>query len=222
MKLYGQILFAAALTAILATAPAYALCVASTSVSGTATPTGASMWTYDFSVLNGCALSAQPFLTDFYIPYFADAGIADILLPAPDTTSTTSTIAWTATIDPTDNLFDLAGAGVIDFQVTATPELEVSSTQSAPGVGYYGASGFSFTSTFAPVAGPYAVLQYLAPDYTTTRVLFGDPPIPGSPDTIAALSPAAAPEPSTVTLLIAGLFVMSLSLQTVRRRRSEK
>jgi hypothetical protein len=84
-------------------------------------------------------------------------------------------------------------------------------------VGYYGASGFSFTSTFAPVEGPYAVLQYLPPDYTTTTTLFGDPSIPGSPDTIAALNAAAAPEPGTATLLAAGLCVMLLSLRMVRR-----
>jgi hypothetical protein len=66
------------------------------------------VWTYNFSVQNGCAPSHQPFLTDSYIPYFSDAGITDIVLPPPDTTSTTSTITWIDTIDPTDNLFDLA------------------------------------------------------------------------------------------------------------------
>jgi hypothetical protein len=221
MKFHGRIIFFAALTAILATGPAYAICVTNTGVSGTPTQTGASTWTYNFSVQNGCALNHQPFLTDFYIPYFADAGIANILVPAPDTTSTTSTITWMATIDPSDNLFNLAGAGVIDFQVTATPELEASPALNAPGVGYYGASGFSFTSTFAPVKGPYAVLQYLPPDYTTTTTLFGDPSIPGSPDTIAALNGAAAPEPGTATLLVAGLCVTMLLLQIVRKRRWE-
>jgi hypothetical protein len=121
-----------------------------------------------------------------------------------------------ATIDPTDNLFDLAGAGVIDFQVTAAPELQASATENAPGVGYYGASGFSFTSTFAPLEGPYAILQYLPPDYDTTRTLFGDPSIPGSPDAIAALTTAAAPEPGTTALFLAGLCVVIANLK--RRR----
>jgi hypothetical protein len=176
------------------------------------------LWTYNFRVQNACDTNQQPFLTDFYIPYFVDAGIANILVPAPDTTSTTSTITWTATIDPTDNLFDLAGAGVIDFEVTASPELQASATEDAPGVGYYGASGFSYTSTFAPVDGPYAILQYLPPDYVTTTTLFGDPSIPGSPDTIAALNDAAAPEPGTAGFLLVGLAVTMASLK--RRRKA--
>jgi hypothetical protein len=36
--------------------------------------------------------------------------------------TTTSTITWPATIDPTDDLFGLADAGVIDLAVTAMPE----------------------------------------------------------------------------------------------------
>ncbi len=206
MKLSGGTVLATALTAIFAAVPAYGTCAADTAVFGTATQTGVATWTYDFSVLNGCAFN-QPFLTDFYIPYFADAGIANIVVPPPDTTTTTSTITWTDTIEADNDLFDLAGAGVIDFQVSATPELEAGPDQSAPGVGYYGASGFSFTSDFAPVDGPYAILQYLSPDYVNTTTLFGDPSIPGSPDTIAALDAAAAPEPGTVVLLGVGLFV---------------
>ncbi len=218
MKFHGRIIFAAALTTIFATGPAFAICVASSDVFGTAEQTGDGLWTYNFTVQNACDSNQQQFLTDFYIPYFADAGIANILVPAPDTTSTSSTITWTATIDPNENLFDLAGAGVIDFEVTASPELEASPGQDAPGVGYYGASGFSYTSTFAPVEGPYAILQYLPPDYVTTTTLFGDPSIPGSPDTIAALNDAVAPEPGTAGLLVVGLAVTIANLK--RRRKA--
>lgn len=212
MKVPGRILLLAALAALPAAGPAYGICVVSTGVYGTPTQNGPNMWTYSFSVQNGCD-SKQPFLTDFYVPYFADAGIADIVVPPPDTKTTSSTITWTDTIEPNNDLFDLEGAGVIDFQVTATPELEAGPSVYSPGVGYYGASGFSFTSTFAPVEGPYAILQYLPPDYTTTTTLFGDPPIPGSPDTIAALNAAALPEPGTATLLAAGLCILLLCLQ---------
>lgn len=211
MKLHGRIVVAAALTAMVATGQAHATCVVASFVSGTATQTGATNWTYGFTVQNGCDLNHQPFLTDFYVPYFADENLnaADITVPAPDDMSTPSNITWTATINPTDNLFNLAGAGVIDFQVTATPELEASPNQNAPGVGYYGATGFSFTSTYAPLIGPYAILQYLPPDYTATRILMGDPPIPGSPDAIAALKGSAAPEPATPALLGVGLAGLS-------------
>ena len=135
---------------------AWAICATSSSVIGAATQTGPT-WLYDFTVFNGCAPDHQQLLTDFYIPYFADAGIGNITLPAPDTTSTTSTITWTDTIEPNNDLFDLLGAGVIDFHVTASPDLEVGPDQFAAGVGYYAASGFSFTSDFAPVEGPYSI-----------------------------------------------------------------
>jgi hypothetical protein len=216
MKIHAGIILAA--VSALVTGQARAICVASSSVSSTSTMTAPSLWTYSFSVQNGCAPNHQPFLTDFYIPYFSDAGIANILLPAPDTTSTTSTITWTDTIDPNDDLFGLAGAGVIDFQVTATPELEATPGQDAPGVGYYFATGFSFTAPFAPVEGPYAILQALPPAYTTTTTLFGDPAIPGSPDTIAALAAAATPEPGTTALLVTGLGVIALVLRKRRCR----
>jgi hypothetical protein len=215
MKIHAGVVLAAVSAALLI-GQARALCVAGSSVSGTSNLTAPGVWTYNFSVQNGCVPSHQPFLTDFYIPYFSDAGIADIQLPPPDTTSTTSTIAWTETIDPSDDLFDLAGAGVIDFQVTATPELEASPGQDAPGVGYYFATGFSFTAPFAPVEGPYAILEALPPTYTTTTTLFGDPGIPGSPDTIAALASAAAPEPGTTALLTTGLGLIALA---VKKRR---
>lgn len=212
MNFYGSVVLGMGLAAILVTGPAYATCDAASQVFGTPIQTGPEAWTYNFSVQNGCAFN-QPFLTDFYVPYFADANIANITVPGPDTTTTASTITWTATIDPTDDLFGLAGAGVIDFEVTATPELEATPPQLAPGVGYYGASGFSFTSTFAPVDGPYAILQYLPPDYDTTTTLFGDPSIPGSPDAIAALTAAATPEPGTIALLVAGLCVTMANLK---------
>ena len=216
MKIHSAIILAA-LAAVLATGQARALCVASSSVTSTSSMTAPSVWTYNFSVQNGCAPSHQPFLTDFYIPYFSDEGISSIVLPPPDTTSTTSTITWTDTIDPSDNLFGLEGAGVIDFQVTATPELEALPGQDAPGVGYYFATGFSFTTPFAPVEGPYAILQALPPTYTTTTTLFGDPGIPGSPDTIAALAAAAAPEPGTTFLMTTGLGLMALALKKRHR-----
>jgi len=212
----GIILAAAALTVISAAGPAYGICAVDSGVFSSVTQTGPSTWTYDFSVLNGCAPNHQQFLTDFYIPYFSDAGISNIVLPSADTMSTTSTITWMDTIEPGNDLFNLAGAGVIDFQVTASPELEAGPNQFAPGVGYYGATGFSFTSDFAPVEGPYAILQYLPPDYVTTTTLFGDPSIPGSPDTIAALSASATPEPGTSALLLVGLC---MTMAYLNRRR---
>lgn len=203
-----------ALAAGLAAGHGFATCVANSEVFGTPLQTGPAMWTYSFSVVNGCDFNNQQFMTNFYVPYFPDANIANITVPGPDTTSTSSTITWTATVEAGNDLFNLPDAGVIDFQVTATPALEGEPGQTAPGVGYYGANGFSFTSTFAPVDGPYAILQYLPPDYTTTTTVFGDPPIPGSPETIAALEGTALPEPNTTVLLA----LLLCGLPVLRRR----
>ena len=219
MTSYGRIIFAAALIGMGTSGEAWATCAAGSNVTGAATQTGPT-WTYDFTVLNGCAPDHQPLLTDFYIPYFADAGIGNITLPPPDTMTTTSTITWTAAVEPNNDLFDLLGAGVIDYHVTASPELEVGPDQFAAGVGYYFASGFSFTSNFAPVEGPYSILQTLPPAYVSTTMLFGDPSIPGSPDTIAALAAAETPEPGYLAP-VAIAFLACIAL-TRRKRLSRQ
>ncbi len=188
---------------------AQAICVASTEVTDYSITQSGSTWTYDFSVINGCDPGAQPLLTDFYLPYFADAGIANITVPGPDD-STNPPTTWTYTIEPDNDLFDLGpDAGVIDFQVTSLAN--VAPDENLPGVGYYGNFGFTFTSPFAPVQGPWAILQTDYDDgaYDTTGLLFGDPSIPGSPDTIAALAAASAPEPDSLALAIAGLCLIA-------------
>lgn len=55
-------------------------------------------------------------------------------------------------------------------------------------MGYAFYDGFTYTANYDGVKGRFAM------DLTTGR-LFGDPMIPGSPDTIAALNGKAVPEP---------------------------
>jgi hypothetical protein len=193
----------------------WAICSAGSGVFDYSITETNSIWTYQFSVENGCAPGHQQLLTDFYIPYFSDAGIANITVPALDNATNPPT-TWGYTINPTDDLFGLgAGVGVIDFEVTSLAQVAVSTY--LPGVGYYGSSDFSFTSPYAPVKGPYAILQtnYDGGLYNTSTTTFGDPSIPGSPQTLAALS--SAPEPGTFFLSALGVCFSVL----VWKRRSK-
>jgi hypothetical protein len=188
-----KIIFVVALAAAFTAGQAYAICAANTDVTSIVTPSDLS-YTYAFSVFNGCVgvNQTQPLLNDFFLPYFSDAGIGDIVAPT----------GWSYSIDTSNNLFDLSNAGVIEFEA-ATP------------LGYNYATGFSYTANYAGINGPFAI------NLTTGGVpstLFGDPLIPGSPDAVAALGGTAVPEPSTTALLAIALCAMMLGL----RRRSHR
>jgi PEP-CTERM motif len=209
MRPLARIALALAVTGMAASGPAWALCVAGNDVDGTVAQTGAASWTYNYSVLNGCVPDHQPLLTNFYLPYFPDAGITDINVAATDINGVT----WTYSIDPNDNLFGLAGAGVIDFQITSMTDVGFGSPLLLPGAGYGGWTGFSFTADYGSVEGPWAMLltAYDGGQYDMTTTLYGDPPIPASPDTLAALN-ATVPEPGTLGLLAIGLCMTGLVL----------
>jgi hypothetical protein len=214
MKILGPTILAGVLAVTSGANTAWAICVANTGVYDYSVTQAGATWNYDFAVQNGCNPGHQSLLTNFYIPYFADAGIANIMVPGPNS-STSPPITWTYSIDPGNNLFGLPGAGVINFQITSTTSV---GTGNLPGIGYWGQSGFSFTSTYAPVKGPYAILQtaYNGGLYNGTTLLFGDPSIPGSPQTIAALA-SSVPEPAAFALLAIGLCL--LMVPVLRRKR---
>ena len=190
MRLNGHIILATALISLAASGDAYAICAEDTDVTSMVTQQGP-VWLYDFTVQNGCHSPIQPLLSDFYIPYFADAGIANITMPA---VTNTAPVAWTYSIEPLNDLFQL-GTGVIDFHA-ATP------------IGYDGYAGFTFTANYDGVKGPFAM-------NLSTGTLFGDPQIPASPDTIAALDRAAVPEPRLYG--VTGLAIMVLLAVAWRR-----
>jgi hypothetical protein len=190
MKL--NVILIAAFAAMLTASQAYADCAENTDVFSSVTQDGPE-FTYDFTVQNGCVGNPnqpQPLLEAFFLPYFSDAGItlAGITVPS----------GWTATIEASNNVFNLLDAGVIEF-VPPAP------------FGYNGYSGFSYTSEFAPVVGPYAIER-------NTGTLFGDPSIPGSPEAITALADATTPEPSTTGLLALGLCAIVI---VAKRRRTK-
>ena len=216
MKRLVRALCSAAMIEMALASPALASCISTTGVFGSVSQSGPSTWLYSFMVRNGCVVGGQPYMTDFYLPFFADAGITDITVPPPDA-ATTNVITWTATILP-DNLFGLAGAGVIDFHVSVSASAPNTPPPEPEGVGYYVASGFSFTAGYDGVDGPGAILQtqYNGGAYDSSILLFNDPPIPGSPLALEALGATSTPEPSTLTLLAIGLGGMAVM---VRRRR---
>jgi len=83
------------------------------------------VWLYDFTVRKRVSLPDSTAAQRFYIPYFADAGIADITTPA---VTDMTPIAWTYSIEPLNH--------------AARP------------IGYYGDAGFTFTSNDEGVKGP--------------------------------------------------------------------
>ena len=180
MKLH--LILIAAFAALLTASQAFADCAENTDVYSTVTPDGPD-YMYDFTVQNGCVGNPnepQPMLEAFFLPYFSDAEISNIVVPS----------GWTATIEASNNVFNLLDAGVIEFDPPAP-------------FGYDGFSGFSYVSTYGGVEGPFAIER-------DTGTLFGDPQIPGSPETITALADATTPEPSTTVLLSLGLCAIVL------------
>lgn len=176
--------------AALSAGQAYASCIASTGVSSvTPEPSG----TFEYFVSNACNSVDQPLLDDFFLPYFSDAGISDIVVPE----------GWTYSIEASNNVFDLPGAGVIEFDAT-------------PAAGYF-TGDFSYTASYsAGIEGPF--LMDLTKDGNNYQVS-GDPLIPASPDAIAALGSAATPEPSTTALISIGLCAIVLA---ARRRQPQQ
>jgi hypothetical protein len=204
----------------IASAKGFATCATDTFVSDYSVTQNSGTWTYNYFVQNGCAPNQQPLLTDFFLPYFSDANVSNIGVPGLDN-STLPPTSWAYTIEAGNDLFNLgAGAGVIDFQVTSLAN--VADGEFLPGVGYYGAIDFTLTSNYAPVKGPYAMLltNYDGGNYDTTTELFGDPSIPGSPDTLAALKAVPTPEPDVLELIAAGLCVIPFLRSRLRRTRA--
>jgi hypothetical protein len=184
VKLLPRIVLFSAFVALLPINKAHALCAIGDLVTSTVTPSGGS-FNYAFVVSNPNCGSAP--LNGFFLPYFSDAGISSIAAPA----------GWSVTIDTATDLFGL-GAGTMNFvpanPLTLAPQTSV--------------SGFSFLSSFGSVKGPYATtLTFAGVQYTN----FGDPLIPGSPNTLKALG--AVPEPSATVLLAIGLSILGFAFQ---------
>ena len=169
------------------------------SVSDTVTQTGPSSWDYQFSVANSVPSGPVPpgLILSLVVPYFADAVFTNITDPA----------SWTHSVINVSPFHD----SLTKAYPSVTQEL-VWSTQGAPIMPGQSLSGFGFTAAYGPVKGPYMLAGTGYPQVI-------DPPIPGSPNTIAAgftQSLAPIPEPETYALMLAGLGLLGFM---ARRRK---
>lgn len=130
------------------------------------------------------------FLTDFYLPYFTDMEISNV----------TQSSGWNYSLEVSNDVFHLGG-GVMHFSNTAA-------LPASPNYGPFGNQvAVNFNSTYAGVKGPFDNVIYDT-DTLSSRNYFGDPDIPGSPLTVAALDAVgtAVPEPASAALLALGFI----------------
>lgn len=208
-------------------AQAYRICIGASAPSATTTVSQAATGGYHYLIMasggyNGaftCGTAPDAdksgYMSDFFLPYFADMGLTNIaagnsvndpvygnivlgqtgfmLLLNPGATAAGS--GWSYQIEADNNMFNLGG-GALHFHATTTPtSLD------------YNVMAISFDASYSGVKAPfYSSITDLRSN--TSSNYLGDPDIPGSPQTVQALADAAGqvPEPGSIFLLGAGLL----------------
>jgi len=199
-------------------------------------------WTYSYQVNNTSQANGgpdrEPYIVDWELPWFGDAGITNIVSPSNWTYSIetigtpNAATGWegvAAWQDPADPFY--AGASspfttvtqVLHWYTTCwSGQQPVSAlTTLAVAVCEFGLqdaifpggslTGFGFDATFAPTGAPYQASWAFLPVRT------GDPafPLGGIPNS-PSITPQGTPEPGVLALLGAGLLVAMAG----RRRRA--
>lgn len=135
------------------------------------------LYAYQFTIKNTSTNNPSP-LTNFYLPYFSDQSINALAYP------------YSVSTDSIDRFGLGHGAGSLQISGFSLAMNETSSS-------------IELDSPFAPIYGPFSV-TFNSPVGPLSFV--GDPPIAGSPNAIAALTPATVPEPASLALFGLGLF----------------
>lgn len=165
---------------------------------------------YDINAWGGthaCGTISGPdkpgYMGNFYLPYFDDMGITGLTVSQ---NYGPTGLGWAVSIEATNDLFHLGG-GVLHFYATSIPQTLD-----------YNSINIDFDAGFGQVKAPFAMTLT---DISTgaSRDYLGDPGIPGSPKTIAALDApqgqdGTVPEPATLSL-----FALGTAALLARRRK---
>lgn len=141
------------------------------------------------------------YMSDFYLPYFDDMGIAGLSVAA---TGGPANSNWLFDIEGSNDLFNFGG-GVMHFYNANTPTTLA-----------YNSILINFDAGFGEVKAPFAA-TVADLNNGNTRNFFGDPGMPGSPKLIDALDGPAqgnVPEPASISLFALG----AMALFALRRK----
>ena len=166
--------------------------------SATTTVTDDGDGTFSYSVLvTGNSGGGDPqFLSDFYLPWLPDMGVADVA----------SSPEWTYSVEPTHDVFGIGG-GAMHFHIYDYMD--------CGGCGFsYVEANLTFKANYGGTEGPYHSVLWDSVTGLPVEI-WGDPLIPASPDTLRALS--AVPEPAAAAATAAGLALLAAA---ARRRRA--
>lgn len=187
MKTFNLLLVCAVMT--LAAQNSYAMrvqCWSSVYIANSSVTQNGAAYDYNFSLAgidSNCPADVEN-LSDFYVPYFSDAGVTNIHAAS----------GWSYAIENSDAIFNLGNGA---------EQLHFFANSPANYIGAPAVDGFGYTAAYDGVKAPYyEQLVYLN---GAVDGQLGDPLIPGSPEAIDALEPGAnVPEPASTALALIG------------------
>jgi len=168
--------------------------VVTPSATTTVTDLGDGAFAYSVLVTGNSGIGDAQFLSDFYLPWLPDMGVANV----------GGSDEWTYSVEPTHDVFGIGG-GAMHFHVYDATD--------CGGCGFsYVEADFTFTANYGGTEGPFHSVLWDSVTGLPVEI-WGDPLIPASPDTLKAL--LAVPEPAAASAMLAGMALLAAA----RRRR---